>query len=243
MKSSILLISNSNVNGGEYLAHYAEPIKELLAGIPLLLFVPYSADKSEWDADTQKARVFFNNFGVAVLGVHQIPEERLITELKATKAIFIDGGNTFRLLKELQQRGLLPIIRAAVLSGEMRYIGAGAGTDVACKTIHTTNDLNVFYPNNGFEGINIFPYYINLESTSKQKEEKMDIRIVDFHQIHEEPVIGLGEGAYLNINMDFAHTGEIYLGGETGTKLFFKGKDPLEAPHSTNFILTVEGVK
>lgn len=242
MKSSILLISNSYINGGNYLAHYAEPIKELLTGIPLLLFVPYAADKSEWDADTQKARVFFNNFGVAVLGVHQIPEERLITELKATKAIFIDGRNTFQLLNELQRRSLLPIIRACVLSGEMRYIGAGAGTDVACKTIHTTNDLNIFYPNNGYDGIDIFPYYIKLKSTSQQGETD-NISMKDFHQIHNEPVIGLQEGAYLNLNVDFANTGEVYLGGKAGTKLFFKGKEPLEAPHSTNFILNVEGVK
>lgn len=243
MKSSILLISNSYVNSGDYLANYVEPIKELLTGIPLLLFVPYAADKSQWDADTQKARVFFNNFGVAVLGVHQIPEERLITELKATKAIFIDGRNTFQLLNELQRRSLLPIIRAYVLSGEMRYIGAGAGTDVACKTIHTTNDLNIFYPNNGFDGINIFPYYIKLKSTSQHKGETENISMKDFYQIHDEPVIELREGAYLNLDIDFANTGEVYLGGKAGTTLFLKGKEPLEAPHSTKFILNMEGVR
>lgn len=242
MKSSILLISNSYVNGSGYLAHYAEPIKQLLKGVNLLLFVPYAADKSEWDADTQKARVFFNNFGVAVLGVHQLPDDRLFTELNATKAIFIDGGNPFRLLKELQMRNLLPAIRASVLSGQMRYIGAGAGTDVACKTIFTANDLNIFYPNNGLRGINLFPYYIDIRLASIQNEANSDISILDFHQVHEEPVVGLYEGAYLNLDSDFAHTGKVYLGGKAGTKLFFKGKKPIEAPHDANFVLSLEGI-
>ncbi|PQJ09357.1 dipeptidase PepE [Flavipsychrobacter stenotrophus] len=242
MKSSILLISNSYVNGSGYLAHYVEPIKQHLKGIPLLLFVPYAADKSEWDADTQKARVFFNSFGIAVLGVHQIPEERLLTELKATKAIFIDGGNTFRLLKELQLRNLLPAIRVSILSGEMQYIGSGAGTDVACKTVFTPNDLNIFYPNNGFEGMNLFPYHIDLGLASMQNEDKSNISISDFHQVHEEPVVGLFEGAYLNLDNDFVHTGKVYLGGKAGTKLFFKGKEPIEAPHDSSFVLNMEGV-
>lgn len=242
MKSSIFLISNSYANGSGYLALYAEPIKQLLKDITLLLFVPYAADQSEWDAETHKARVFFNSFGVAVLGVHQLPDDRLLTELEATKAILIDGGNTFRLLKEMQARNLLPIIRASVLSGEMHYIGSGAGTEVACKTIFTTNDLNIFYPNNGFEGINLFPYYIDLGSASVQNDGKSKIKISDFHQVHEEPIVELYEGAYLNLDSDFAHTGKVYLGGKAGTKLFFKGKEPIEAPHDANFILSLEGI-
>ena len=241
-------MSNSYVNDNDYLTPYLEQIKELVKDIQLLLFVPYASNKSEWDADTQKARVFFNNLGIAVLGVHQIPEERLHSELKDTKAIFIDGGDASQLLEELRFRNLLPTIRTSVLSGEMRYIGSNAGTSIACKTVHTTNTVDGYVYKKEFLGFDIFPFRIELDdtgvnTTSEYVRNAMDSKIADFHQNHREPVVALRTGSYINFDIDFSQTGELCLGGENGVEFFFYNKENVECIESKKILLTVDGIK
>lgn len=140
----------------------------MLKGVQLLLFVPYANKESDWDEHTQKARIFFNTLGIAVLGIHQLPANRLPAEIEATAAIFIDGDNIFQLYKELKQRNLLSVISGSVLSGKMRYIGSGAGTKIACKALRTIDGMDSFYRNSQFEGLDIFPYQIELDNTGNK---------------------------------------------------------------------------
>ena len=56
MQTSILLISSSSVAGSGYLHSFEETIKEFLKDIPEIVFVPYSADKSNWDTYTKKVK-------------------------------------------------------------------------------------------------------------------------------------------------------------------------------------------
>ncbi len=221
MQYSLLLLSSSNVHGYGYLEYSREIITQFVKGITTpLLFVPYAAHEGEWDAYTDKVRTFFATLNIAVVGIHTIPAERA-TEYEA---IFIGGGNTFRLLNKLQMLGIMPTIHNAVQSGKMRYIGSSAGSNMAGKTICTTNDMPIIYPKQGFEALNLFPYQINPhyqdpELNPTHKGETRDQRINEYHQENDTPVIGLREGAYLGVTTN----GEMYIGGEPGAKVFEQG--------------------
>ncbi len=238
MQNSILLLSSSNVHGYGFLEYNKDAIVEFVAGLQTpLLFVPYAAGKREWDSYTEKIRVFFRKQGVAVTGAHTVPKDRIMTDYAA---IFVGGGNTFRLLNKMQEDGLMDEIRAAVLGGNTRYMGSSAGTNLACKTICTTNDMPIVYPKGGFEALNLLPYQINAhyldpEPDSKHKGETREQRIAEFHQELDTPVIGLREGAYISISHDFAETKDLFIGGKPGAKIFVKGKIPYEAPIDQKF--------
>lgn len=235
----ILLISSSVVHGYGYLECNRDAIENWLQGLTTpLLFVPYAAARSEWDSYTAKVAGFFKQLGIRVVGIHTVPRDRIFTEYKA---MFVGGGNTFRLLNELQQQGLLDSIRNAVLDEGMRYMGSSAGTNLATRSICTTNDMPIVYPRGGFGALNLFSYQVNPHyldpSDSTHKGETRDQRLAEFHQENDTPVIGLREGAYINIATNFAATRELFIGGINGAKIFMQGRAPYEAPLNRAFTL------
>ena len=79
--------------------------------------------------------------------------------IERAEAIFCGGGNTFRLLKELHEVGVLPLIRRRVAGG-MVYSGASAGSNLACPTIRTTNDMPIVQPPS-FDALGLVSFQIN----------------------------------------------------------------------------------
>lgn len=242
MQKSILLISSSSVAGSGFLDPFEETIKEFLKGINEIVFVPYAADKSNWDIYTQKVRNRFKIFSVDVKGIHEVDNH-----IDNFKAIFIGGGNTFRLLTELQQLNLLSKIKDAVFNKGIRYIGSSAGSNVACKTICTTNDMPIVYPVKGFDGINLIPlqinpHYIDPDPNSTHMGETREQRIKEFHEADDTPVIGLREGAFLKIDDEYFTSQKMFLGGTNGAKFFFRGKDPVDLPNSGEIEITADSI-
>jgi dipeptidase E len=242
MQRSILLISSSSVAGSGYLDLFENTIKDFLKGIPEILFVPYSADKSNWDIYTKKVRDRFSLFGINVKGIHEVENS-----LDNFKAIFVGGGNSFRLLYHLQEFGLLQKINDAVLNRGMRYIGSSAGSNVACKTICTTNDMPIIYPSKGFGAINLIPlqinpHYIDPDPGSTHMGETRDDRIREFHEVNDTPVIGLREGAYLKVNDEYFSSGRMLLGGINGAKFFFRSKEAVNIPGEREIIMVEDSV-
>ena len=243
MQKSILLISSSSVAGSGYLDPFEETIKTFLKDIPEIVFVPYSADKKNWDTYTQKIGERFNLFGIDVKGIHEVANI-----IENFKAIFVGGGNTFRLLTHLQQFGLLSKINNAVLNKGMRYIGSSAGSNVACKTICTTNDMPIIYPPKGFDAINLIPlqinpHYIDPDPKSTHMGETRDDRIKEFHEANTTPVIGLREGAFLKIDDEYYSSQKMFLGGTNGAKFFFKEKEPINIRDAKEIIITSDIVR
>jgi dipeptidase E len=239
MTRSVLLLSSSYVHGHGFLEYQKEVVTDFLTGVTSLLFVPYAAAQTEWNNYTKKARSFFTQLGIEVTGIHKVSAE----SIGNYKAIFIGGGNTFRLLHKLQSDGLLPVIRSAVMSGHMLYMGSSAGTNVACRTIRTTNDMPIVHPAQGFDALDLFPYqinphYIDPDTNSKHMGETRDQRIAEFHQENDAPVIGLREGAYISFATDVMETKQLFLGGAAGAKIFLKGKEPIEVHYGQ--LLTLE---
>lgn len=218
----LLLISNSTLYGSGYLDHAETEIRNFLGDVKRVLFVPYALFDRDQYAATAQAR--FQKMGYEMTSVHTA--ENPIAAVNETEAIFIGGGNTFRLLKTLYDVELIEPIRKRVSNG-MPYIGSSAGSNVAAPTIKTTNDMPIVQPPS-FDALNLVsfqinPHYLDPDPNSKHKGETREERIVQFLEENDTPVVGLREGAMLKIE-----NGETMLRGSTGARIFRKGVEPVE---------------
>jgi dipeptidase E len=109
----------------------------------------------------------------------------------------------------------------------MPYVGTSVGSNVACPSIRTTNDMPIVEPPS-FAALNLVPFNINphyLDSIpgSTHMGETREQRIAEFHEENPQPVVGLREGAWLLVE-DLT----ILLNGSNGARLFHRGEVPAE---------------
>jgi len=218
----LLLISNSTLHGSGYLDHAESEIRDFLGRLKRILFVPFALfDRDKYAATVQ---VRFERMGYELTSIHTAANPSQAVE--DTEAMFIGGGNTFRLLKTLYEFDLIDVIRERVDAG-MPYIGSSAGSNMACPTIRTTNDMPIVEPPSfnalGLVTFQINPHYLDTDPNSKHMGETREERINQFHEENEMPVIGLREGAMLRIEND-----ETILRGSTGARIFRRGLEPIE---------------
>src|SRR5829696_7257022 len=189
----LLLISNSTLYGSGYLDHAEAEIRDFLGDVKRVLFVPFALhDRDEYAATAQQR---FAKMDYELSSIHTTPDPRKAVE--ATEAIFIGGGNTFRLLKALYDADLLEPVRRRVAAG-MPYIGSSAGSNVAAPTIKTTNDMPIVEPPSfdalGLVWFQINPHYLDADNNSTHMGETREERIVQFLEESDTPVVALREG-------------------------------------------------
>lgn len=218
----LLLISNSTLHGSGYLDHAAGEIADFLGNVKRVLFVPYALHDRDKYAASAQAR--FAQMGYELDSIHTSNDP--VQTVRDTEAIFIGGGNTFRLLKTLYDHDLLEPIRERVRAG-MPYIGSSAGSNVAAPTIKTTNDMPIVQPPSfealGLVSFQINPHYLDADPNSTHKGETREERLVQFLEENETPVVGLREGAMLRIA-----SGRVLLKGSSGARIFRRGTEPVE---------------
>jgi dipeptidase E len=218
----VLLISNSTLYGSGYLDHAETEIRSFLGDLKQILFVPFALFDRDKYAATAHDR--FQKMGYELTSVHTATNpSRAVHE---TDAIFVGGGNTFRLLKALYDFELLDPIRERV-SGGMPYMGSSAGSNVAGPTIKTTNDMPIVQPPSfkalGLVSFQINPHYLDPDPSSRHMGETREERLLQFLEENDTPVVGLREGAMLRIENN-----ETILCGSTGARIFRKGREPIE---------------
>jgi len=232
---SLLLISNSTVYGRDYLDHVEEQIKSFLGSARKVLFFPFAL----FDRDTYaaKAKARFAAMGYSIETAHAVANPR--TAIQQADAIFIGGGNTFRLLKALQDLDLMDLVRQRVKGGAP-YIGSSAGSNVAGPTIKTTKDMPIVQPRSfdslGLVPFQISPHFQDPDPNSKHMGETQEERILQFLEENETPVVGIREGAWL-----ICEGGAVTLKGEAGARIFKHGEVPVEAKTGDNIIGLVGG--
>lgn len=218
----LLLISNSTLHGSGYLDHAEMEIRDFLGELKQVLFVPLALFDRDKYAATAQAR--FQKMGYELTSIHKAANP--VQAVEETDAMFIGGGNTFRLLKALYEFDLLDVIRERVDQG-MPYIGSSAGSNMACPTIRTTNDMPIVQPPSfnalGLVSFQINPHYLDPDPNSKHMGETREERIIQFLEENETPVVGLREGAMLRVEI-----GETILRGSTGARIFRRGFEPVE---------------
>ena len=217
----LLLISSSVVHGYGYLDHAEPELRRVLEGGRSVSFVPFALKNH--DAYVEKVRQRLAPMGFDVVHVR----ER--ADIESAEAIFIGGGNTFRLLKHLYDGGFIDAIRKRVREDGVPYIGSSAGTNVATPSIRTTNDMPILYPPTfdalGFVPFQINPHYLDPDPNSTHKGETREDRIREFHEENETPVVGLREGSMLRVEEN-----RVTLVGEKPARIFRRGQEPVELP-------------
>jgi dipeptidase E len=218
----LLLLSNSTEHGQGYLDHAMPAVRDFLGPVRQLVFVPFALRDRE--AYTAKVRSRFEREGIDVRGVR--PERAEAAVVEGAEALFVGGGNTFRLLDTLQRTDLLAAIRRRARRG-MPYLGASAGTNVAGPTIKTTNDMPIVQPAT-FAALDLVPFqinphYVDADPSSRHMGETREERLREFLEENDAVVVALREGAWLRVEERRAT-----LGGLRGARVFRRGRDPEE---------------
>lgn len=217
----LLLVSSSKVHGSGYLEHCEAEIRQLFPPARRVLFVPYALSDRAAYADQARSR--FRDLDFELDSIHEADDP--VAAVRQAEGIFIGGGNTFRLLTELQTRGLIVPIRERVESG-MPYLGTSAGSNVACPTIRTTNDMPIVEPRSfvalGLVPFQINPHFLDADPESTHQGETRDQRLIEYLEENETPVVAIREGA-----MVVVRGAEITLAGETGGLLYTRGGEPV----------------
>jgi len=216
----LLLLSSSRTPAG-YLTDYLADIKALSAGVRRAVFVPFAAVALPWDEYRSKVGEALAPAGLSVEIFNSLDQ------LMQAELIIVGGGNTFQLLRECRQRGLLEPIRKRVIAGKASYLGWSAGANLACPTIKTTNDMPIVDPGGlealGLVDFQINPHYLNVSLPGHHGETRND-RLAEFARVNPKlPVVALPEGASLRVS-----GAEVELRGPYPAVLFAGEEPPRE---------------
>jgi dipeptidase E len=217
-------------------------MRDLFGTVESLLFVPYALqDHDGYVRDMCERGI---NAGYALDGIHRAADPHRAVE--QAEAIFVGGGNTFRLLKTLYQLNLLDVLRECVRGG-LPYLGISAGCNVACPTLMTTNDMPIVQPPS-FAALGLVPFQVNPHyfvgrnyvkvgvACEPHFGETRDERIREFHEMNGTAVVGLWEGGILRV-VD----GDVSLHGARA-RVFRRGQEPVDVAPGTelNRLLGIE---
>jgi dipeptidase E len=221
----LLLISNSTMPGEPYLAYPMPEIAKFFGNQSLkTLFIPFAAVTFSFDTYESKVQERFAELNHALTSIHHAKDyAKAVAE---AEAIVIGGGNTWQLVRMMNDHALFPLIRDRILAG-IPYIGWSAGSNVACPTLRTTNDMPIIDPK-GFDCLNVIPFQINPHYLDKNPEghggETREQRIEEFLEINPNIyVVGLREGTMLLREGD-----NLSLIGKRTARIFTKGELPVE---------------
>jgi dipeptidase E len=216
----LMLLSNSFSRGQGALEHALDALAVLFADARQVLFVPYAS--SDPDGYTEAMQAALASIGVQVVGAHRTADP--VTALAQAEAVFVGGGNAFRLLRAVQRNGLLSAIGPRVLAG-LPYLGVSAGANLACPTIRTTNDMPVVQPASlaalGLIPFQVNPHYPEADAHDGGPRQARDRRLAEFLEENQVPVLGLCEGSWLRVSGARAA-----LGGTAGGRVFARGQSP-----------------
>lgn len=220
----LLLISNSTNAGEEYLRYPLQDIARFFDGVDEALFVPYAAVSFSYDEYERRVAERFNEIGIRIRSVHR--EADPVMAVRGAKAVVVGGGNTFALIKSMQDLGLLAPLRERLAEG-MPYVGWSAGSNVACPTIRTTNDMPIVEPAS-FEAIGVVPFQINPHYLDANPQghagETREQRIMEFIAANKNVyVAGLREGCML-----LFEDGRLTLKGPKPMRIFRYGEPARE---------------
>ncbi len=228
----LLLISNSTNAGEAYLDYPKHNIRDFLGELPLeCLFIPYAGVTISFDDYEARVKERFAEVGHRITSVHHASDP--IAAVQSAEAIVVGGGNTFQLIKMIQEFGLIDPVREKVLGGTP-FVGWSAGSNVCCPTIRTTNDMPILEPES-FNAFNLIPFQINPHYTDLNPPghggETREDRIMEYLAANPgDTVLGLREGCMFTVEGK-----KMKLTGERPVRLFRFNQTPIELDQRHDF--------
>ena len=199
-----------------------------------VLFVPFASD--DHDTYTSRMQDFLGPDGPSMVGIHTFEDQQ--SAVRDAEGIYVGGGNSFLLIRDLHEIGLIAPIRKRVLAGAP-YLGVSAGSNVASPSMMTTNDMPIVLPPS-FDSFGIVPFQINPhyhpgkvlfmdgDEVANHFGESRAQRIAEFHRHDSTPVLGMWEGSF--VHWDGSK------GRLTGRATAFSpDEEPIEIPDGSEF--------
>jgi len=228
----LLLISNSTNAGEAYLDYPKYNIRDFLGDESRdCLFLPYAGVTIGFDDYEGRVAERFAEVGHRITSIHHAADP--VAAVNEAQVIVVGGGNTFQLIKMIQDSGLIEPVRRKVLSGTP-FIGWSAGSNVTCPTIRTTNDMPILEPES-FDAFNLIPFQINPHYTDVNPPghagETREDRIMEYLAANQnDTVLGLREGCMFRVEGD-----QMTLIGERPVRLFRFNQAPVELDREYDF--------
>ena len=228
----LLLISNSTNPGEAYLDYPKYQIRDFLGDQSLnCLFIPYAGVTISFDEYESRVKERFAEIGHSITSIHHF--DNPVKAIEEAEAIVVGGGNTFQLIKMIQDNGLIDPVRKKIQAGTP-FVGWSAGSNVCCPTIRTTNDMPILEPDS-FSAFDLIPFQINPHYTDKNPPghagETREDRILEYLAANKgDTVLGLREGC-----MFLVEEKSMKLIGEKSVRLFRYQENPVELDNKQNF--------
>ena len=199
---NLLLLSNSTIPGQAYLEWPKPTIKQFLGERKKAVFIPYAAVTFGYDEYESMVKKALGEEGIEVTSIHHFDDPA--DAIMSAESILVGGGNSFKLLNELYRNNIVEPIRRKVLENTP-YIGWSAGSNVACQSIKTTNDMPIIEPPT-FDGLRLVnlqinPHYTEQSIAGHGGESRLQ-RLLEYSAINQTPVLCLPEGCALQIKGD-----------------------------------------
>jgi len=224
-----VLLGSGGIATDERRQIYRDLVADHFRDCDSVLFVPYAShDHSSY---TSRMQEFQGSGGPTLVGIESLGDP--LAAVNQMQGIYIGGGNSFLLIRELHEKGLVEAIRDRVLSG-VPYLGVSAGANVASPTMMTTNDMPITLPPS-FDSLGIVPFQINPhyhpgkirfmdgDELVDHYGESRAQRIAEYHRTSDTPVLGMWEGSFVKWD---GSKGSL-VGRATA---FRKGEGPCELP-------------
>jgi len=241
----LLLLSNSTNYKEDYLGWCIPLIKEFLENEKKnILFIPYAGVKvggknypESYNVLTERVQTILTPLGFVVESIHQ--KNCPIEAVNNAEVIMVSGGNTFHLVHEIHANDLIEPVRRKVMEGTP-FIGWSAGSNVACPTLRTTNDMPIIMPKSfqcfDFVPFQINPHYIDphpetINDAIRHGGESRQDRINEFLAVNPQvTVAGLREGTALWVENE-----KITLKGERPLRIMRHEQNAFEIQPNTVF--------
>lgn len=222
---NLIIASTSTLYGESYLEYLLPELQMHFKDCGTLIFIPFARPNGiSHDQYTAKVAAVFNTINIKVRGLHEFDNAEYA--IKSADGIFVGGGNTFLLVSQLHNLGLMSVLSESIYNG-IPYLGTSAGSNITGLTMQTTNDMPIVYPPSfatlGVIPFNLNPHYLDASANGTHMGETRETRIAEFHSFNNTPVLGLREGSWLNVQGD-----KIVLKGNLSARLFRQNNTPQE---------------
>jgi dipeptidase E len=198
-----LLVSATTVAGKASLEHAETALRALYGDVSRLLLINFASLPEDRDAYAARMRRDFARVAphLELSSLHAVPPAAAAESVRRAEAVFVSGGNTFLLLRELYDREALGVLRERTLGG-MPYAGSSAGANLAGIVIGTTNDFPlVDVP--GRRSLGLFAGVFNPHHPDKAETDAFRARqgkIREYARYHPtEPVLGVNNAGIVAI--------------------------------------------